>query len=85
MCRSMHKPRSLIIRHFELHQDELNKYLGHFPGSNDPKKMGEVEMNEILLYRIPNGCSKQAYLQEFYFEVPFKKKMNRFERMDTME
>ena len=73
MCCLMHNPRSLNIRHFESRQDELNQYLVVFPGSNGPNKIGEVGMNEILLYRMPNGCIKHTYLQGFYFEVTFKK------------
>ena len=31
--------------------------------------MGEVELNEIFLNRMPNVWSKQAYVQGFYNET----------------
>ena len=49
-------------------------------------KMGITELNEILSNIIPNSCSKQAYVQGFYFEtISFKKAVNMFESMEIAE
>ena len=45
MRSSMRKLRTLKIRHFEVHLNKLNDYLGVFPGSNFSKKIGEDCMN----------------------------------------
>ena len=42
-------------------------------------KIRETDLIEILLHSIPNGCSRQVYVQGFYFEsVNFKKDTNMF-------
>ena len=56
----MRNPRSLNIRHLWSRQEELNKYLGVFQGTNQSNQMGEFEMNEMLFYSVPNVWIKQA-------------------------
>ena len=60
----------------------LNKCLVSFSESDTSKKMVEPELDEIILYSIPNVCIKQAYLQGFYFKIPYNKAINMFECMD---
>ena len=50
------------------------------------RQMCEVKINEVILHNIPNGWSKQAFLQEFDFEAMiFKQSVNMFEHMDISE
>ena len=45
-------------------------------------KIGNIELNEFLLNRIPNIWSKQAFVQDFDGEsIRFKKTVNMFECM----
>ena len=45
-----------------------------------------MEINEILLKSMSNGCSRQAYVQFFYREkINFKKAENMFEHMEMSE
>ena len=44
---------------------ELNEYLDIFPGSKASRKIGKMELNEIILHIMPNGWSRQVYMQGF--------------------
>ena len=49
-------------------------------------KIGDTELNKILLNSIPNGWIMQAYVQVFDCEyITFKKLVNMFERMKIVE
>ena len=47
--------------------------------------MGEYELNEILIYSIPNSWSKQAYLQVIGFQIPYRREINMFEWIYIVE
>ena len=40
--------------------------------------MGDPELNEIIISRMYNDWSKQAYLKGFYFRISYKKAVNMF-------
>ena len=49
-------------------------------------KIGDTELNKILLNSIPNGWIMQAYVQVFYCQcITFKTLVNMFERMKIVE
>ena len=65
---------------------DLNDYLVSFPGEIMADKIGVTEINEIILYSMPNSWSKQAYIQGFDCEsILLKKAVNMFERMEIVE
>ena len=43
----------------------INEYLAVFPWTKARENIFETELNENLLNIIPNGWSKQAYVQGF--------------------
>ena len=45
------------------------------PGEKESDKIGETELNEIILNSIPNGWSKKVYGQGFDSETIAKKKL----------
>ena len=47
--------------------------------------MVKAELNKILSHRIPNDWSKQAYLQGFGIDLPFKKSDNMFLQIEISE
>ena len=47
--------------------------------------MGDPELNEIIISRMHNVWSKQAYLKGFFSKFPTKRQINIFERMDIAE
>ena len=60
--------------------------LGFFTGSKSSDKTGEIYLNEIILCSMPNGWSRQAYVQVFNFEgVIFNQTTNMFDPMETDE
>ena len=75
----MHELISLKIRRYLVILTELNENLGVFPGSKDSNKMGEEDLNNILIQSIHNHWIKQAYLQGFELEIPFNNSTNMFE------
>ena len=49
-------------------------------------KIGGTELNEIILYSISNGWSRQAYYLGLYFKaVIFKQAINMFDNMEIPE
>ena len=83
MRRGMRKPRGLKVRRYSYCLIDLNEYLDSFPGENMPDKIGLTELNQNLLFSMPNGWSKQAYVQGFDCKyITFKKAVYIFERMD---
>ena len=51
--------------HYAARMIELKGYLADFPEENSSDKIGETELNEIILNIIPNGWIKQVYVQGF--------------------
>ena len=81
----MHELISLKIRRYLVILTELNENLGVFPGSKDSNKMGEEDLNNILIHSIHNRWIKQAYLQGFELEIPFNNSTNMFEWIEIVE
>ena len=46
------KPHMLPMKRLDAYLMDLNNYLSLFPGSNDPKKMEEEELNKIMLHTV---------------------------------
>ena len=59
----MRKPHELKVRHYADRMIDLNEYLAVFPGAKASKKIGETELDKIILNSMPNGCIKKAYMQ----------------------
>ena len=68
MYRGMKKPRELKIRHYADFIIDINEFLDAFPEEKTSGKIGETELSLIILNSMPNGCSKQLYVQGFYCE-----------------
>ena len=86
MRRCIKKPRSLKVKFYVAHLLDLNEYLASFPEANMTDKFGVIELNDILLNRIPNSWYKQAYVKGFYWKyIYFKNTINMFERMEISE
>ena len=82
MRRCMKNPHRLKVRRYAAGLIYLNEYLISFPGATMADKKVVTELNDILLNRMPNSWSKQAYVQGFDCEtISFKKFVNMFERM----
>ena len=64
----------------------INEYLTAFTGERASYRIGDMELNETLLGCMPNGWSKQVYVQGFGCEtITLKKAVNMSERMETAE
>ena len=50
----MSNPNELIVRRYSDCMIDLNEYLAVFPGANSSDKIGETELNKILLDGMPN-------------------------------
>ena len=65
---------------------DINEYFSSFPLENASEIIGDIELNKILLNRIPNGWIKQAYVQGFYCgPIALKTFVNIFERTEIAE
>ena len=74
MRRGTRKPRELKVRRYDDCMIDLNEYLALLPGAKASDKISEMELNGIILNRMPNVWSRQAYVQGFDFEyITFKK------------
>ena len=69
MRRRMRKPRRLKIGHYYADTIDIIEYLSEFPGSKAKDNIGDMELNKTLLNSMPNGRSKQAYVQGFYCRI----------------
>ena len=79
-------PRSLRERRHTARLIDLNEYLASFPGTTLSNKIGVTKLNEILLNRMSNICSKESYVQDFDNEyISLKKAVDIFERIDISE
>ena len=64
----------------------INEYLIAFPGAKTSEKIGDTELNEIVLNIMTNGWSKRAYVQGFDSGyITFKAYANMFERTEIAE
>ena len=63
----------------------LNEYWSAFPGEKERDKIGEMELNGIVLKSMPNGRSKKADVPVFYCEYITKKAVNIFDIMEIAE
>ena len=73
MCRRARKPRELKVRHYAACMIFINEYFSDLPGAKECDKIGEMDINEILLNIMPNGCSTQVYVQGFMVKLLLKK------------
>ena len=86
MRRPMRKPRDLLFKRFTERKIELDNYLPLFPGSRTSKKIPPKELNNILLHTVPNGWTKQAYLQGWDFKgKTYKETCETVKRMYIVE
>ena len=69
MRRRMRNMRELKVRRYADLLIDLNEYLYEYPGAKAIDKIGDMELDEILLNSIANGWSKQAYWQDLYCET----------------
>ena len=83
MSCGIRKPRELKARLYVAHIIEINEYLSIFSGEKASIKTFETELNEIILKSIPNGGSRQAYVQGFDCVYITLKYVNIFERMKS--
>ena len=82
MCRGMSNLHELEARCYAACMIEINQYLTIFLGYNQNNKIGDMELNEILLHIISNVWGNQEFLQGFDFvAVYFKKSIDLFEIM----
>ena len=65
MHSEMRNPCKLKVTRYGARMITLNAYLAVFPGAKASKKISETELNGIILNIMPNGGSKQAYVQYF--------------------
>ena len=74
MRRGKRKPQELKVRRYDDRMIELNEYLALLPGAKASDKFFEMELNGIILNRMPNVWNRQAYVLGFDFEyITFKK------------
>ena len=79
----MRKPPSLKVIPYSARLIDINKFLAVFPGAKASYKICVTEINKLLLNRMLNIWSKQAYVQGFDSEsMIFKISVNIFERME---
>ena len=82
----MKKLCALTVRRYVAHIIDLNEYLVYFLGVTLTDNIGVTKQNAILLNRLPNICSRQAYVRGFDCEsITFKNSVNMFERMEISE
>ena len=65
----MRNPHKLKVRRYSDCIIDTNEYFSAFPGAKALDRIGETEINEIILNIIPNGWSKQAYFLCFDCET----------------
>ena len=65
MRRGMKKTRRLKVRHHAARLIDLNEYFDSFTEATSSDKIDVTKLNDIILNRIPNICSKQSHVQGF--------------------
>ena len=73
------------MRRYDDRMIDLNEYLALLPGAKASDKCFDMELNGIILNRMPNVWSRQAYVQGFDFEYITLKSINMFELMEIVE
>ena len=82
----MRKPPSLKVIPYSARLIDINKFLAVFPGAKASYKICVTEINKLLLNRMLNIWSKQAYVQIFDLEyITLKAYVNMFGRMEIEE
>ena len=85
MRRGIRNPIKLKVRRYAARLIYINDYLAAFPGAKESEKIGETDLNEILLNSMPNIWIRQAYVQGFDFESINLKYVNMFEHIEISE
>ena len=67
MRHAMRKPCNIIFKRFAARLTENHNFIPLLPILDATKKIISEELNDILLYAVPNGWAKQAYLQGWEF------------------
>ena len=65
MRRGMMNPCGLKVRSCASCMVDINKYLAVFPGEKWSENICEMELNEIMLNKMPNRWRSQACVQVF--------------------
>ena len=65
MRHGMSRPRELKVRRYTDRLIYINDYLYAYPGEKAKDNIIDTELSKILLNSMPNGWSKQAYMQGF--------------------
>ena len=82
----MCKPQSMTFKRFAARLTENNNLLPLLPVLDASKKIETEELKKILLHAVPNGWSKQSYLQGCYFELnTYRKTCAMLKRMEVSE
>ena len=68
MHHGIRNPRELKLRCYIAHMVDIDEYLSILLGGNTSDKIGETELNKILLNGMANGCRKKLCVQGFDFE-----------------
>ena len=63
ICLGTRNLHELKVRRYTAYMIDIIAYLDALQGEKASDKIGEMELNEIILKSIPNGWSKQAYVQ----------------------
>ena len=65
MRRGIRNPIKLKVRRYAARLIYINDYLAAFPGAKESEKIGETDLNEILLNSMPNTLSRKSYVHDF--------------------
>ena len=82
MKHGTRNPCELKAISYAVYLIDLNDYLDNIQGEKASDKIGDTEINKIILNILQSVWSKQEYMQGFYCETITKKYVNRFERME---
>ena len=69
MCHEMKKLHGLKVTRYADCMIYLNEYLSMLPREKASYNFFEMELNAILLKRMPKIWNRQAYVQGFYCET----------------
>ena len=73
----------MLSQRFLARVTKINNFIPLFPRSDATKKMLPEKLNDILLYAIPNGWAKRAYLQGLDSRMKtFRETCVMFDRME---
>ena len=62
----MREPLKLKVRHCAAHIIGLNDFSYAFPGAKARNKIGDTELNKIIMNTVKNVLSNKVYMQGFY-------------------